>query len=107
MSNDLHSMSRRDLEKLRNDVDKALATVSDRDRKAALDAAERAAAEHGFKLSELTGGAIGRITKVKQKSPAKYRNPANGDETWSGRGRKPGWIRDAESAGRSISDFLI
>ena len=107
MSNDLNSMSRRDLQKLRNDVDKALETVVDRERKAALDAAERVVAEHGFKLSELYGTGIGRGTKVKQKSPAKYRNPGNGDETWSGRGRKPGWIREAESAGRNISDFLI
>jgi len=107
MSNDLHSMSRRDLEKLRNDVDKTLATVVDRERKAALDAAERAAAEHGFKLSELYDTSVGRGTKIKQKSPARYRNPENGDQTWSGRGRKPGWIRDAESAGRNISDFLI
>jgi len=107
MSNDLNNMSRRDLEKLRNDVDKALSTVADRERKAALDAAERAAAEHGFKLSELTGSSMGRGSKVKSKSPAKYRNSANADETWSGRGRKPGWIREAEAAGRNIADFLI
>lgn len=26
---------------------------------------------------------------------AKYRNPANPEQTWTGRGKKPGWIGDA------------
>ncbi len=107
MTTDLHAMSRKDLVKLRGDVDKAIATVADREKRAALEAAERVAADHGFTLSELTGIAGGKASKMKPKSPAKYRNPENGDETWSGRGRKPRWILAAESAGRSISDFLI
>jgi len=108
MTIDLNSMSRRELDKLRSDVEKALSKVSDRERKAAIDAAEKAVAEHGFTLAELTGISTGRVAKTKkEKSPAKYRNTTNADQTWSGRGRKPGWIRDAESTGRSISDFLI
>ncbi len=106
MSVDLLSMSRKELETLRKDVDKALSTVAERERKAALEAAERVAAEHGFSLAQLTGAA-GTAKRGKAKSPAKYRNPANPDQTWSGRGRKPGWITEAEAAGRPISDFLI
>jgi DNA-binding protein H-NS len=105
---DLNSMSRKDLMKLRADVDKALAGVAERERRAALDAAERAVAEHGFSLSELTGmspprGKGGR----KSKGPAKYRNPADPEQTWSGKGRRPAWINEAEAAGRDIADFLI
>lgn len=37
----------------------------------------------------------------------KYRHPENPELTWSGRGRRPGWIRDAVGAGRSLSDFEI
>ncbi len=107
MTIDLHSMSRKELAKLRSDVDRAIATVSDRERKAAFDAAEKAAAEHGFSLSELTGIAGAKAGRTKPKSPAKYRNPSNADETWSGRGRKPRWILEAEAAGRAISDFAI
>ena len=107
MTYDLHAMSRKDLVKLRVDVDKAIATVADREKRVALEAAERVAAEHGFSLSELTGVAGSKASKIKTKSPAKYRNPANGDETWSGRGRKPRWILAAESAGKSISEYLI
>lgn len=36
----------------------------------------------------------------------KYRNPATGD-TWTGRGKSPRWIRDAEASGKSRESFLI
>jgi DNA-binding protein H-NS len=38
--------------------------------------------------------------------PAKYRNPET-DATWSGRGKPPRWITEAEAAGKSRDDFLI
>jgi len=107
MTNDLNAMSRKDLSKLRGDVDKALASVADRERKAALDAAERAVAEHGFTLSDLTGIAASKGKGRKAKGAAKYRNPASPDQTWSGKGRRPNWINAADAAGRDISDFLI
>ncbi len=100
-------MSRGELIKLRANVDKALASVAERERKAALDAAERAVAEHGFTLAELTGLSGRKNARGKAKSAPKYRNPANADETWSGRGRKPGWVRDLEAAGKSIADCAI
>ena len=41
------------------------------------------------------------------KAEPKYRHPENPDLTWSGRGRKPGWIVEALEAGRSLGDFAI
>jgi len=107
MTIDLNTMSRKDLQKLRSDVDKALATVADRERKAAIEAAERALAEHGFTLADLTGMPADKGKGRKSKGPAKYRNPTNPDQTWSGKGRRPNWINEAEAAGRELSDFLI
>jgi len=107
MTIELKTMSRQDLEKLRRDVDRTIATIGERERKAALDAAERVVAEHGFTLSELTE-MVGRTAKSsKPKSPAKFRNPADPEMTWSGRGRKPAWIKDAETEGRPMSDFAV
>jgi hypothetical protein len=37
----------------------------------------------------------------------KYRHPEKPDLTWSGRGRRPAWVRDAMEAGRAFSDFEI
>lgn len=107
MTIDLNAMSRKDLQKLRADVDRALASVADRERKAALEAAERAAAEHGFTLSDLTGVATTKPKGRKSIGPARYRNPAKPEQTWSGKGRRPNWINEAEAAGRDIADFLI
>lgn|SRR5690625_859189 len=42
----------------------------------------------------------------RQTVPPKYRNPATG-QTWSGRGRSPRWIVEAEQQGRSRDEFLI
>lgn len=36
----------------------------------------------------------------------KYRNAETGD-TWTGRGSKPVWLRQALDSGRSLDDFLI
>ncbi len=38
---------------------------------------------------------------------AKYRNPKNGSETWTGRGLKPKWVASLESQGYSLNDLLI
>ncbi|MBI1417699.1 MAG: H-NS histone family protein [Limimaricola sp.] len=110
MNIDLDTMSRRELETLRVDIDKALVRVAQREREMARKAAEEAAAAHGFSLAELTGASgRGRAKSASSgaKNPARYRNPANPAETWSGRGRKPGWIKDAEAKGIDISTMEI
>lgn len=104
MKTDLEAMSRKDLKKLGKDVEKALSTLEKRERKAALEAAEKAAAEHGFSLSELAGMKKG---KSKAKNPPKFRNPDDAEQTWSGRGRKPAWVNAAEAKGANLEDYAI
>jgi DNA-binding protein H-NS len=38
---------------------------------------------------------------------AKYRNPKNESETWSGRGKQPRWLVAELADGRDLTDFLI
>lgn len=106
MNYDLDALSREELLKLRTDVEKALATLAERERQAALDAAEEAARAHGFSLKDLTGVSSAKA-KTKAKNPPKYRHPDNPEVTWTGRGRKPQWIKEAEEAGQDISDFAV
>ncbi|NIZ12876.1 H-NS family nucleoid-associated regulatory protein [Phaeobacter sp. HF9A] len=106
MSIDLTEMSRKELLQLQKDVEKALKDAEQRERNAALKAVEQAAAEFGFSLDEvLTSPAKGGARK--SKAVAKYRNPENPDETWTGRGRKPHWVHAALSRGVDISDLEI
>lgn len=41
------------------------------------------------------------------KAPAKYANPNDPTQTWTGRGRKPAWIHEALEAGKSIEDLEV
>ena len=106
MAINLNKMSRVELIAHRKDVDKAILEADDRDRREALEAAEKAVAKYGFSLSEISGGK-GRGKGKRGKAVAKYRNPANHEQTWSGMGRKPHWIHDALSAGADITDLEI
>ena len=101
---DLESMSAAELKQLRKDLDKAIASYADRQRKAALEAAEAAAREFGFSLTDLAGSA--RPDRKPSNSP-KYARPENPEITWSGRGRQPGWIKDALANGKDLAGFEI
>ena len=107
MAMDLSAMSRKELLKLQKDVEKALKDAEQRERREALKAAEKAAAEFGFSLTELSGDAKPRAAGKKPKTPPKYRNPENPEQTWSGRGRKPQWVHDALAKGHDITDLEI
>lgn len=56
---------------------------------------ERRVAAEGYKMGNIfpelgTGAAVGR---QRRKMPAKFRNPQNPDETWTGIGRSPKWVQ--------------
>lgn len=113
---DYESLSRAELMKLRTDLDRAISTVGDRDRRAALKAAEAAARAHGYSLAELApliGEGTGRGRRgsgtsggaAKGAAEVRFRNPDNADQTWSGRGRRPAWYSEALAAGRPVEDL--
>ena len=104
MGNDLNKMSKDELRKLIKDAEKALKTIETRRLAEAKKAAETAAKEYGFSLDELLGGAA---KKKGTKGVAKYANPADKSQTWTGKGRKPGWVNDALAAGKSMDDLAI
>ncbi len=81
---------------------------------------EAAAATAGYTIEELFGASSGKsqratVSKTSGKAPRaggkvapKYRNPDNAEQTWSGRGLRPVWLRDAMSArGAKLEDFAI
>lgn len=104
---DLETLSKDELRKLRRDVEKAIASADERNRQRALEAAERAVAEFGFTLAQLTGVPAGRGRGRKAPLPAKYRNPENPAQSWSGRGRRPDWVNAALAEGKALSDLAI
>lgn len=61
----------------------------------------------GLNIDDILAGTVAEKRKAVNKVAPKYRNPANADETWTGRGRKPLWVIDFLASGRSIEDTLI
>jgi DNA-binding protein H-NS len=60
--------------------------------------------EAGFDINEL----FGRGRKGKGSVTAKYRDPNNPANTWTGRGRMPRWMAQATKGGKANrDDFLI
>ena len=107
---DLETMTRHDLMRLRADIDRAISTAGERDKRKALQAAENAVREHGFTLAEiaqLTAKGGRGVKRVTSERAARYRNPDNPEQTWSGRGRRPRWIHEAEAAGRSLQEMRV
>ena len=60
----------------------------------------------GFDMADLFGDAPKAAKERKPVAP-KYRNPADGSQTWTGRGRKPKWVEEALASGGTLDDFLI
>jgi DNA-binding protein H-NS len=102
---DLSGLSTAELQKLKADVEKAIAASEQKRRAEARRAAEEAARKFGFSLDQLLEGAA--AGKPSAAGVPKYRNPENPRQTWSGRGRQPGWIKAGLAAGRSLEDFAI
>lgn len=117
MSIDLNTLSARELDSLitkakkRKTVLKKRKPVSTvRSRLTALAKAE------GYTIDELFGTAAqGRIAKAPRaprkaagsKVPPKYRNPADPEQTWTGRGKQPRWLAAEVAKGKKVEDFLI
>lgn len=64
-------------------------------------------ADEGMTFEQVFGGKRGRAKSKGIKVKPKYRNPANTEQTWAGRGKRPRWFAEALTAGKKEKDFLI
>jgi DNA-binding protein H-NS len=67
--------------------------------------------EQGISLAELFPQ-VGKNRSRKEKrkrgeQTAKYRNPADPSQTWTGTGRKPAWLLEALTSGKTLEDIKI
>lgn len=101
---DLTALSLKELKQLHKDVETAMADFKDRERRAALAEVEAFARERGLSPADLAG-LIGK--KTRRPAAAKYANPADASQTWTGRGRRPRWVEAGLAAGKSLDDMAI
>ncbi len=100
----LNTLSLKDLKDLQSQVAKQIAGYEDRKRREALVELEEKARALGFTLAELTGTVVAR---KRTPAVAKYANPADASDTWSGRGRKPRWFDAALKDGHKPEDLAV
>lgn len=67
---------------------------------------------HNLTIDELQAtrakrAAKGEGRRAASKSPPKYRNPEDSAQTWTGKGRKPGWLLSAIQQGNSMEGMII
>ncbi len=106
---DLKTLSLKELRSLKARVEKELARRADSEKKKALKELAAIAAARGFELEELLPAAKARRARAaagrkpsRARPKALYRNPDDPKQTWSGRGRKPGWVQAWLAAGKPL-----
>jgi DNA-binding protein H-NS len=112
---DLKSLSVQELKSLQKKVDREMANRDKRQRKDALSAVKEKAKQLGYSLDELVNNeapAKSAATPAKPKAtraPAapKYRSKDDPSLTWSGRGRPPRWIKEAQEKGIDLETMRI
>jgi DNA-binding protein H-NS len=106
-TNGLGTMSYAQLLELRDRVDAALEAARATEKRELRAKMESLAAKAGLTLADVLSTA-GRPNSSKLKGtkvPAKYRNPKDATQTWSGRGRQPNWLVAALKKGQKLESF--
>ncbi|MBW3243287.1 H-NS histone family protein [Epibacterium sp. DP7N7-1] len=100
---DLDGMGKDELQSLKKLVEKALKDFEKRNLQKARQAAEAAVREYGVTLAEV----VPATGSKKAPPPAKYSNPEDPTQTWSGLGRRPKWFLEAIEAGKTVQELEI
>lgn len=99
--------SLQDLIAQRAEIERKIAEAQREERAAAITKVKTLMTEHGLTIADLSSrGPQARSGKGTAKVAPKYRNKAT-DETWSGRGLQPKWLRTAIASGAKLADFAI
>ena len=98
-------MNLKELVALEGKIQGAIAEARTKERGELKSKVAKVAASHGFSVAELFGGS-GRA-KSKATGIAKFANPDDATDTWTGRGRKPNWLVARLKKGAGLTAFEI
>lgn len=101
-------MSLKDLNDLEAKLAKAKAAVKNRSKTEAKEKIDEILESYEFSIGDLYPMTrVGRPRGAAIAKAAKYANPDNRSETWTGRGRKPNWLVAKLAKGATLEDFAI
>ena len=118
MAIDLNGLSAKELDTLITRAKARKTTLKKRKPVATVRSKLRQLAEaEGYTIAELFGGGATKSAAAPRKVAKKgrklgkvvpkYRNTANPQEAWTGRGKQPRWMAEEVAKGRKPEDFLI
>ena len=97
-----------ELKGLQHDVERAIKDRQQQDVQKAREQILAIAREAGVSVEELLSNGGTRTKKGNgKKVEAKYQNPKDTSQTWTGRGRQPRWMAEAMANGKKPDDFLM
>ena len=100
-----------EIENHKNTVIKAIEQRKKQDKKALTQELKDFAESRGFSWDELFSNkgapAANKVGRGRYKSEPKYCNPDDSTQTWTGRGTRPRWFKDALARGVSADQMLI
>lgn len=102
---DFTNLSEIEIKALIDTAEKALKERQSSKRKEVIAQIKELAASIGVTV-DITDGDK-KIDRKGSKVAAKYRNPADASQTWTGRGLAPKWMQELLAAGREKSEFEI
>jgi DNA-binding protein H-NS len=100
----LSALSASELQQLKSDIEKEL---NDRSSKLqAIEEVKKLAASKGLKLEELFAELGGSKPKGKREL-VRFRHPQDASLTWSGRGKRPNWMKEAMAKGMTEDQMRV
>jgi len=105
---DLSGYNLAELKDLQHDIEREIKGRQHQDLQKAREQILAIAQEAGVSVEELlaAGGKKSKTSKG-QKVQARYQNPSDNSQTWTGRGRQPKWIAEGLAKGKALDDFRI
>jgi len=101
---DLSQCSVKDLLELKGEVERQLGLKRAEAKERLLAEMKARAEEEGLSLDEVVGT---RGNGQRRRPTVRYRNPLDSSQTWSGRGRRPGWLEAALKGGTSLDSLRV
>jgi len=102
----LSNLSSSELRNLQEQIKRELKQREGMDKQKAREQILAIAQQAGVPLRELLAGFPGTRNKG-GKVAARYRNPANAAEQWTGRGRQPKWVKEWVDGGKPLDGLRI
>lgn len=108
MMPDISNLSVEQLKRLQEEAEALIASKKDQAVEDAYNQILAIAENVGLSIEQiLEFGASKRKKNVRKSVEPRYRNKANANETWTGRGKQPRWLVAELEKGAKLEDFLI